>query len=93
MSEIIADVNPESTSTASVQPSSANPKIAGDAAIANATKKDFSMSTEIGSLAELKKQAPEVHEKMMMGIAYGIVRDMRKHQERLKKMMREGRSR
>lgn len=92
MSEIIPNSsNPEPISTTPVQPSSANPSTAEAAATANATKKEFSMSTTIGSLTELKEKAPEVYDKMLEGIAMNIIKGMRKHMDRLKKLMRESR--
>ena len=87
------NINPKSepVSTAPIQPSSADPTTAGEAARAHKSKKDFSLDTEIGSLNELKDKAPEVYDKMMIGIAYSICRRMREHAERLKKTMRESR--
>ncbi|NGX43692.1 MAG: hypothetical protein K940chlam7_01992 [Chlamydiae bacterium] len=83
----------EPISTTPIQPSSTDPTTAGEAARAHKTTKEFSTSTEISSIAELKELAPEVHEKMMIGIAFTIIRSMREHMDRLKKMMREGRER
>jgi len=90
MSEVIG-TSSEPITTSSVQPSSANPSTAEAQATANAGKKEISAATRISSLAELKEKAPKVYQKMMEGIAMNIVGDMREHQERLKKMMREGR--
>ncbi|MFQ5728769.1 MAG: hypothetical protein ACE5GN_00210 [Waddliaceae bacterium] len=87
------NINPESepVSSTPIHPSSADPTTAGEVARANKNRKDFSLDTEIGSLNDLKDKAPEVYDKMMIGIAYSIVRRMRQHAEKLKKMMREGR--
>lgn len=54
---------------------------------------DVSSLTTIGSMEELKKKAPEVYNMMMQGIATNIVNEMRRRDERLKKMWRENRSR
>ncbi len=43
----------------------------------------------ISSLADLQKQSPEVYRAMMQGIAIHICDDMKKHQERLKQLMRQ----
>ncbi len=50
---------------------------------------DYTMSTSVSSMADLKAKAPKVAEAMMMGIAQNIVNRMRKHAERLKKLMRD----
>lgn len=47
-------------------------------------------NTTISSLAELKKKAPKVYEAMMQGIAMNMVNKMRRDQEHLKQIMREG---
>ncbi|MGA8165350.1 MAG: hypothetical protein WB791_10100 [Waddliaceae bacterium] len=92
MSEnIVGSSGSESISTAPVQPSSANPSTAEASATANATKKEFSMDTTIGSVAELRRKAPEVYKKMLEGIAMTIIKSMRQHMAQLKKMMREAR--
>ena len=88
----IVNPEPEPVSTTPVQPSSADPATAGNVAAANkTTTKDFTIDTQIGSLNDLREKAPEVYDKMLMGIAQSIVARMREQQERLKKMMREGR--
>jgi len=45
--------------------------------------------TKIGSMAELREKAPEVYKKMMEGLAMNMINEMRRRQDRLKKMMRE----
>ena len=93
MADIIPNTNisSETTSTTQVQPTSQNAATAEASATANANKKDFDMDTKISDTADLKNKAPEVWDKMMQGIAQNIIKDMRQRQERLKKMMREGR--
>lgn len=97
MADIIPNANvsntESTTSTTQVQPSSQNAATAEASATANANKKDFDMNTKVSSAADLKEKAPEVWDKMMEGIAQNIISDMRKRQERLKKMMRESRQR
>ncbi len=46
-------------------------------------------SSEVKSLEEFKKRAPEVYDKMMMGIATEICNKMKASQERLKQMWRD----
>ena len=70
-------------------PSSANPVTAGAVASSNSSSGLTSAST-ISSLADLKKKSPKVYNMMMQGIAMNICNEMEHHQERLKKMMREG---
>lgn len=75
-----------------MQPS-ADPTTAGHAAQANKSKKDFDVDTKISSVGDLREKAPKVFDKMMEGIAMNIISKMRKAQERLKEMWREGRQR
>jgi len=83
----------EPISTKPVQPAQ-DPTTAGNAAQANKTsKKSFDADTKISSVGDLREKAPEVFDKMMEGIAMNIISRMRKAQERLKKMWREGRQR
>ncbi len=49
-------------------------------------------SSTITSMTELKAQAPELHTQMMESLARNICRDMKKHQDKIKKIMREGRN-
>lgn len=74
---------------AAVAPSASNAITAGAVASSNSTA---TIGTKLNSLADLKKKAPELYEKMMQGIAMSVCRDMQHHQERLKKMMRQGNS-
>lgn len=73
--------------TAPTAPNAANPLTAG--AIASTQGSGASSSTTINSMADLKKKAPELYQKMLEGIAMGICNSMKDHQERLKKLMRE----
>lgn len=72
-------------------PSSAHAVTAGAVASANASPTDVNASTKIGSLSDLKRKAPELYQKMIEGIGMKICGEMREHQDRLKKLMREGR--
>lgn len=49
----------------------------------------YTTATKIATMAELKEKAPEVHNETLKGIAMQIVSDMRRHADRLKKLMRE----
>jgi hypothetical protein len=46
-------------------------------------------STIIRSLAELKEKAPEVYQKMLEGMASNMCQEMKRNQDRIKKIMRE----
>jgi hypothetical protein len=46
----------------------------------------------IGSMAEFKEKAPEVHQLMMQGIGMNICREMQKHQKHLKEIMKKARN-
>lgn len=48
-------------------------------------------NTKISSLEDLRKKAPKVWKQMMLGIAMNICNEMKKSQERIKKLMREAR--
>ena len=72
-----------------VTPSSANASTAGAVASANAPASLTSAST-ISSMDDLKKKAPKLYNTMLQGIAMSICQDMEHHQDRLKKLMREG---
>lgn len=47
--------------------------------------------TKIANIDEFQKVAPDVYKKTLEGIGSTICKEMRQHQERLKKLMREGR--
>lgn len=78
----------QSSSSAPAQPSSANSAAAGNAAQASGAAQGYDKDSKISSVADLRKKAPEVYQKMMEGLAMSIVRRMRRNQERLKKMWR-----
>lgn len=44
----------------------------------------------VSNAANLKEEAPEVHEAMLRAAARDICDDLKKHAERMKKIMREG---
>ena len=89
---IVPAGEPNVAPTAAVQPSSANPTTAGAAAQSNAPN-EYTSTTKIASLDDLKNKAPKVYDAMIKGICMSIIRDMREHQEHLKEMMRKGRER
>lgn len=87
-----------SSATTAIAAATADPSKAGAAAgaqtpAAGANSKEVDSLTTIGSMEELKKKAPEVYNMMMQGLATNIVNEMRRRDERLKKMWRENRSR
>lgn len=49
-----------------------------------------SMSTKIGSLADLREKAPKVYNMMMVGIATVIINTSRRRQMRINQMIRQG---
>lgn len=53
----------------------------------------YSSSTHVNSLSELRTKAPKVYNAMMQGIAMDICNDMKHHQDRLKKLVREASNR
>ncbi|CCB85665.1 MULTISPECIES: hypothetical protein [Parachlamydia] len=59
---------------------------------ATGTTGNYTSTTSINSLADLKKKAPKVYNAMMQGIAMNICNEMKAHQDRLKKMMRDAQS-
>lgn len=79
----------------------ASAEVAGDPSKAGATPAkgkdggdgEVTSMTGVRNMEDLKKKAPEVYNMMMQGIASHIVNEMRKAQERLKKMNREARYR
>lgn len=80
----------QQTSPTAVQPSSADPSVAGNVAAANPTKQTVSAFTTVSSLGDLKQKAPELYHYMMLGIATSMIGQMQDDQQRLKQMMREG---
>ncbi len=74
-----------------VQPSAANPTTAAAAVSSNTNQSQLSSNTTVSSMADLKRKAPQVYQKMMEGIAMDICNQMQHHQERLKEMMDEAR--
>lgn len=82
MSENVSNTQPTVGTTPSV----------GSVASKNAPA-SYTMDTQIDSVESLKEKAPEVYQKMLEGVAQNIIGKMRKQQERLKKLMREGYSR
>jgi hypothetical protein len=69
-------------------PSSTNAITAGAVASSNAPA-NISSSTTINSMEDLKRKAPELYQKMLEGIAMSICGESQRHQERIKKLMRE----
>lgn len=47
---------------------------------------DSAKEVYVKNLGDLKEQAPEVYNAMMMGIAQDIIKDMQDHQERIKEI-------
>ncbi len=73
--------------------SSSNPPEAAAPAATTAPTKvnaEANASTIISSLTDFKAKAPKVYNMMMLSIAQNIVNEMHRHQEDLKKKMREG---
>lgn len=89
MSLSIPPEAPSGTPSVSQAPSAADPTTAGNAAMANADKKEVTSSTKINSMADLKSEAPDLYNKMMESIAMKICNGMKRHQDRLKRLMRD----
>lgn len=49
----------------------------------------YNSMTTIGTMAELKEKAPEVYNAMLQGIGMSICNEMKDHQDRIKKIMRD----
>ncbi len=52
---------------------------------------NYSTSTSINSMEDLKNKAPEVYQKMLESIAMKICNEMKHHQERIKEILQEAR--
>lgn len=74
-----------------VQPSSANAATAGQVAQGTQSSQPVSTMTQINSMGELKRKAPEVYEKMMEGIAMSVIQRNKEAQDRLKELWRKAR--
>ncbi|MBT3394152.1 MAG: hypothetical protein HN411_03460 [Waddliaceae bacterium] len=62
------------------------------AAALNAEKvASYTNASTVSSLEDLKKKAKKVYDQMMKGIAQTIITQMRRSQERIKKINRSGR--
>lgn len=79
-------VHPVSESNSA--PSAANPITAAAVASTHGGEQITSKTT-ISSLEDLKKKSPKLYQQMMMGIGMSICREMQRHQDDLKKLMRE----
>lgn len=64
-------------------------KTGTDSHASSAAATGFTTSTKIDSLSALRTKAPKVYNAMMQGIAMNICNDMKHHQDRLKKLVRE----
>ncbi len=51
---------------------------------------NVSMDTSISSVGDLREKAPKVYDAMLIGIATTICNRSKRHQDRIKKIMREG---
>lgn len=82
-------IGPGGASTTSSATSSTGP--AGPTSASGVTPaEEFSTSSKISSLEDLRIKAPKVWHAMLLGIAMNMCNHMREQQEHLKKMMREG---
>lgn len=70
-------------------PSAADPTTAAAVASTHTHGGEVNSNTKINSLKDLKEKAPELYNKMLESIAMHICGEMREHQDRLKRMMRE----
>jgi predicted nucleotidyltransferase len=78
------------TNTQPVSPSSTSTSSSESPSGSSATT-SYSTQTELSSLGDLKEKAPQVYDATMMGIAQSMISQMKRSQERLKEIMREGR--
>lgn len=77
----------------SVQPSSPSPNPTEGETKGSVKEAGYDSKTRISSLADLKEKAPKVWEAMLLSIAQTICMNMDRANDRLKKLMREGRQR
>lgn len=56
------------------------------------TAAQIDSSSSVSSMADLKEKSPEVYNAMMQGVAMKICNEMKSHQDRIKKIMRENRA-
>lgn len=90
MTTPISPQNSNTQSVSPVAPSSANAATA-EAAMSTNASAEATGATKISSLEDLKNKAPKVFHQMMVSLATTMISDMRKHQERLKKLQQKGR--
>jgi hypothetical protein len=67
----------------------AGPDAATAGAIAQTHGGEYTSSTVIKNIEDLKRKAPKLYNEMMKSIGMDICHEMQHHQERLKQMMRE----
>ena len=72
----------------SIQPTSSSPPPA-DFSPKQTSEQASISKTSFSSMAELKREAPEVVRAMMEGIASRVISQMKKHAQRIKKILRE----
>lgn len=70
-----------STTTTTTTTSTGSPTSGGES---------WGTNTTISTLEDLRKKAPKVYEAMIQGIGMNMVNKMRRDQEHLKQIMREG---
>lgn len=86
--------NQQSTAIVNEQSSSTQMGAAVDSTERNsppAADQPLRMDDTISSLDELRSKAPQVYDRMLMGIAMTICSEMRRRQDRLKQIMRNNR--
>lgn len=86
MSQVQAiDSSGSATPAAAVQSTAVSPSTAGQVASANASATDS--NTTISSLEDLRKKSPKVYKLMIESLGRQICSEMKKHSDKLKKMM------
>ncbi|QLH36656.1 MAG: hypothetical protein HWD61_11390 [Parachlamydiaceae bacterium] len=75
---------PSAYEAGEVNQTNQSPQVSGQA--------DEGKMDSVSTMGDLKEKAPEVYRAMLQGIAMNVCDEMRRHQRRLKEIMRKARS-
>lgn len=81
---------PSSTTPVNSTPSTQDATTASGSVQSNATSGQLDTKTKIGNMNDLREKAPQVFQKMCETIGWTICGSMRRHQDQIKKLLREG---
>ena len=83
--------SPEPVSSHPSAASVTTDSVAQAGAVQSNAGEKLTAATKIRNIADLKSKAPDLWNKMLESLGMKICNEMRHHQERLKKLQREGR--